>query len=418
MSIFLENVLLPDGNRKNISIAGSRIESIGKEYNNQTDKIDCSNLMIFPSLINAHTHSAMTLLRGYGEDLPLEIWLTEKIWPKESKYIEEDFYWGYRLAFLEMIKSGTTYFSDMYFQPNIAIEAANEIGIKGNINFVFIDGMDPENGKKIAKECESYFNSIKNLPPGIEIGIAPHSIYTVHPKTLSWISSFANERNLRLHIHLSETEKELNDSISSFGLRPAFHLEKLGILNSKTILAHGLWLDNDELKLVKDSRTAIVHNPVSNMKLSSGPALNLDLISRLDIPLLLGTDGVSSNNNLDLIEEMKFAALLQKQSTGDPTMGPADLIYNMATKNGADWFNLESGDIKEGNIADLIFLSTETPHIVPISDPVGSLVYSANGNDVIHTMCSGKFVMRDRIVQNQDNIVKNSSLSANRILEL
>lgn len=343
MSILIKNasyILTQDGNRRILSnydilIEGNKIVKIGKNLNERADEvIDGSNKAILPGLINLHTHASMTLFRGIADDMELFDWLEKKILPLEAKLTKKDIYYGALVAALEMIKSGTTTFFDMYFMMDEVARACKESGIRG---FLSVGISDPEyTVGKVDKVAESE-NFIKNWLSDelVTPAVGPHSIYTCSAENLIRSKELAEKYNLLLHIHLSETKKEVEDSQKRFGKLPTEYLDELKLLSPKLIVAHAVWLTEKEIDLLKLYNVKVAHCPVSNLKLGSGVAPLYEMVKRaLDIGL--GTDSVASNNNFDLFEEMKISALLQKGKHFNSKIISAQEALDMATIGGSN----------------------------------------------------------------------------------
>ena len=402
MSILIKNVQL-ESNLVDILIEGNLIKKIGRDLNETTDQIiNARDKVALPGLINAHTHAAMTMLRGYADDLPLQKWLKEKIWPAEAKLTSEDIYWGSKLACLEMIKSGTTCFCDMYWQPEATIKAAGEMGLRAFIGLLLID-FDKRGQKEFV--AEQYQKLKPKLNSRLNLTLGPHSIYTVKRENLLWTKKFASENNLLIHMHLAETQPEVNDCLKQHRLRPLEYLASFDFLGPEIIFAHAVWLNDKEIELLAKAGSSVVYNPTSNMKLSSG-IMPYQKLAQAGVNILLGTDGVSSNNNLDLFEEMKFGGLLQKVSLSDPTILPAEECFNLTTVNAAPFFKLPMGEIKEGNLADLILLDLNQPELVPNYNLISNLVYSNPGHCVDTVICDGRLLMQNRVVKDEEEIIE------------
>ncbi len=397
MSILIKNVLL-DGSETDILIEGKKIKKISKRIKATAKKtIEAKGMAIIPSFINGHTHSAMTLLRGYADDMPLNEWLEKKIWPIENKLTPEQVYWGVRLACLEMIKTGTTFFNDMYWHYEATAKAVEDSGLRASLSEVLIDFFDDNKLKEQIKINEKLIKTSKKYK-NITHSIGPHSIYTLSKKGFEFARHFSKKNKLLMHMHLSETEEETKICVEKEGMRPVEYLESIGILGENLLAAHSVWLDDNEIKLIKEKNVALIYNPTSNMKLSSKGPFNYPKLQ--DVKVILGTDGCSSNNNLDMFEEMKFASLLQKEHH-KPTTLSAEQILDIATKKGADVFSLDSGLIKEGADADLILVNLKVPEMVPCYNLTSNIVYSANGSCVDTTICQGNILMENRIVKDE-----------------
>jgi len=417
MSVLIKNVIL-DGKKRDIFIEGNKVKKIGKNLNLKAkQKIDGKGeKAALPGLINCHTHAAMSLFRGYADDLPLKEWLIKKIWPSEKKVSEDDVYWGTKLAILEMIKSGTTCFNDMYWYGEAVIEATKEMGLRAVVGPLIIDFDNRgsiENFKRLYRDFELDKSEL------IKIAVAPHSIYGVSKENLIWAKNFAGKNNLLLHIHLSETEEEVEGCLKLAKMKPVEYLEKIGFLGeprSRTsslrggncILAHSIWLDNKEIEILARRKCSVVYNPCSNIKLASG-IFPYKKLKEAKVNICLGTDGPASNNSLDMFSEMKFASLLQKVKEMDSTVAPAKEIFEIATKNGAKALKIDAGEIKEGKLADLILIDLNQISLTPGHNLVSDIVYSASGNCVSDLICNGKILMRDRKIEGEEKIKKEAT---------
>lgn len=413
MSLILKNVIL-DGEEKDIFIEGNRIKKIGKNLNLKVkEKIDGKrDKAVLPGFINCHTHAAMILFRGYGDDLPLKNWLEKKIWPLEKKITKDDVYWGTKLACLEMIKSGTTTFNDMYWWEDWSIKAVEEMGIRAVIGLILLD-FSPIGSKENVEKYWKIFNKRKFKTT--TFSIAPHSIYTVSKENLIWAKNFAKRNNLLLHIHLSETEKEVKDCLKKYRLRPVEYLDKIGFLDENCILIHSIWLSDKEIKILGKRKCNVVYNPCSNMKLASG-FFPYSKLKKAKVNICLGTDGAASNNNLDLFEEMKFGSLLQKAVEMNPTIASAPEIFATATKNGAKALKINSGEIKEGKLADLILVDLNQVCFSPGHNLISDIVYSCSGNCVSDVICNGKILMRNRKIKEEKEILKEATKRAKKLI--
>jgi 5-methylthioadenosine/S-adenosylhomocysteine deaminase len=402
MSILIKNVQL-DGEIVDILMEGNLIKKIGRNLSEIAAQIiNGQNKAILPGLVNSHTHAAMTLLRGYADDLSLKQWLKEKIWPAEARLTKEDIYWGSKLACLEMIKSGTTCFCDMYWEPQATIKAVEEMGLRAFIGLLLID-FDQRGQKKFV--AEQYEKLKSNLNQRITLTLGPHSIYTVNQENLLWAKRFASENNLLIQMHLSETQEEVDSCFKQHRLRPVEYLANFDFLGPEIIFAHAIWLNEKEIELLAKTGSSVVYNPTSNMKLASG-ILAYQRLKNAGVNILLGTDGVSSNNNLDLFEEMKFAALLQKVTQFDPTILPVKECFNLATFNASQTLKLPLGKIQEGNLADLILIDIKQPELVPNYNSLSNLIYAGGGSCVDTVICDGQVLMENRIVKGEEEIIE------------
>jgi 5-methylthioadenosine/S-adenosylhomocysteine deaminase len=413
MSLLIKNIILK-GEKKDIFIEGNKIRKIREKLNlKAAEKIDGKGeRAVIPGLINCHTHAAMSLFRGYGNDLPLKEWLEKKVWPLEAKLTQDDVYWGTKLACLEMIKSGTTCFNDMYWYPEAAVEAVKEMGLRAMIGLVMIDFLP--NGSK--ENIEKLFNKLRTKQlTTIQLAVAPHSIYGVSKENLIWSKNFSKKNNLLLHSHLSETQKEVKDCLKKYRQRPAEYLDKIGLLNRNCVLAHSVWLSDKEIEILAKRKCSVVYNPCSNMKLGSG-VFPYRKLKKAGVNITLGTDGPASNNSLDMFSEMKFASLLQKVREMDPTVAPAKEIFEIATKNGAKALKINAGEIKEGKLADLILIDLNHVSFQPGHNFISDIVYSASGDCVSDVICNGKILMRERKIEGEEKIKKEATQRAKNLI--
>ena len=374
--------------------------------------IDGAGLLLCSPMVNAHTHAAMTLFRGYGDDMPLMEWLRTRIWPAEAKLEAEDVYWGTRLACVEMIRAGTTRFVDMYWYGAEVARAVADAGVRAVASSVIIDQLDPAKGEAMRPEVLEVLDRLGEAEPRVVPSLGPHAIYTVSAESLRWIGEVAAERGIPIQIHLSETEQEVADCVERHGKRPAAYLDELGLLGDRTVLAHGVWLDRDELELIAGRGSTVVANPAANMKLSVGGVLPYPEAARAGVALGLGTDGVSSNSNLDSFEEVKLFALSQKQASGDPSTLPA--TEALAIARGLRSPVLGGTPLEVGQPADFLLLRGSDPEL-SAGDLDADLVYSASGSVVDTTVVAGEVLMRGREVNGADEIVTEVRARARRL---
>ena len=405
-TILIKNALILNPNnfenkKQSLLIKDDLIAEIAETIDEgNVDKIiDAEGKILLPGLINTHTHLSMTLFRGLADDLSLDSWLNDHIWPMEANLNGDYCYIGALLGAVELIKSGTTTFSDMYFYMEDVARAVEDAGIRAVLSYGMIDFGDAEKREAEIEENLQLFKSCNGMADGrIKVFFGPHSPYTASEDLLIKVRELADEYNMGIHIHVSETEKEINDSLDERGLRPFEYLEKIGFLGPDVVAAHCVWLSDEEIKIIKKHDVKVSHNPCSNMKLASGIAPVSKLIEN-DICVSIGTDGASSNNNLDLIEELKTASLLQKVSTLDPKVLTSDEAITMATIKGAEALGLENeiGSIEVGKKADIILIDTNSANMVPDSSSLSSnVIYSANGSNVDTTICNGKILMENK----------------------
>lgn len=389
------------GETKSILIKNDTIAEIADNIpEDGVDKvINADAKILSPGFVNTHTHLPMSLFRGFADDYDLDTWLNDYIWPMEANLNEEYSYIGALLAAVELIKSGTTTFSDMYFYMEDVARAIDEAGIRGVLSYGMIDLAGPEKREEEFRENISLYENCNGMADGrIKVYFGPHSPYTTSKELLERVRKEADKYNTGIHIHVGETKKEVDDLVEATGMRPFEYLESLGLLGPDVVAAHAVWLSDNEIEIIKKHNVKISHNPCSNMKLSSGIAPVAKLLEN-GVCVSLGTDGASSNNNLDLIEEMKFASLLQKVDTLNPLVLPASEVLKMATINGARTLGLEEeiGSIEVGKKADLILIETNASNMTPdSSDLCSNIVYSANGSNVDTTICNGKILMENK----------------------
>ena len=414
--ILLKSVVLPgQGGDKvvDVLIVGNRFARIGMVSSEEAlgaEVVDCSRYAIFPAFYNGHSHAAMSLLRGYADDMPLQKWLQEYIWPFEAKLTGDDISIAARLAVLEMIKSGTVFFADMYWHRERTMKVVEDMGIRASIGVTFAESLMPQ------EAIENNFEFLANHTgesERVRLSVAPHSVYTVGEKLLKRCADFARSENYLVHIHLSETRQELEDCEKQYGCSPVGLLERAGMLGRNLIAAHCVHFSDDDLKSFVNSGAAAILNPCSNLKLASGIP-PVDRLLRAGANVALGTDGVSSNNNLDMREEMKYIALLAKVCGGAETL-PAHDALKMATVNSARAYGIDAGEIAEGKLADCLLVDLKNERMVPSHDLVSNWVYAADSSCIDSVICNGKFVMRGRHVDGEEEIVREAASCAKRL---
>lgn len=411
MTLVVTDALM-DGTSVGVRCADGAIAALGPAVTPAPgdETIDAAGAHLVPPLVNGHTHAAMTLFRGSGGDLPLMPWLEEKIWPVEAKLEEEDVYWGARLACAEMLRSGTTRFWDMYWQPGATARAVADAGIRATIGAPLFDlNGSPE---QLRQAAQGGLEALSGYGPEITPALAPHAIYTVSEESLRWIAELSAERDLPVQIHLSETEQEVQDCLAEYGERPAFYLDRLGLLNERTVLAHGVWLDPDELALISERRATVVTNPVANMKLAVGGVFPHPAARAAGVAVGLGTDGAGSNDSLDLLADLKTFALAQKHAASDPTAIDAAEAWAVAT--GARAPRLGATALEPGAPADFLLLRADAPEL-GIGELTADLVYAASGSVVDTTVVAGRVLMRGGEVPGQGEIVARAAERAGRL---
>ncbi|MDA3854469.1 MAG: amidohydrolase [Bacteroidales bacterium] len=346
----------------------------------------------------------MTLLRGWADDMPLHTWLNEHIWPFEAKMTDEDIYNGTRLACVEMIKSGTTFCADMYEGGAVVAKAISEMGMRGFVGNTFFDFFDPVKAEHMKKEV--LLRIEKNVISGknIEMMLAPHAIYTVSLDSLCWLAQVSKEFNLRVNIHISETQKEVDDCVAMYGVRPIELLNRAGLLNDKLLVAHAVHVNDEEIALLAERGVVVAHCPASNMKLASG-GFRYNAMVKAGVKFAIATDGVCSDNNLDMMGEMKLAALRAKEMSGDVTVASAADVYERTTKLPAEFLGMNTGEVAVGKKADFILVNLDNILMVPNSNLISNIVYSANPSVIDYTVCDGNILMNDGVVNSEKEIV-------------
>jgi len=359
--------------------------------------------LVIPGLVNAHTHLAMVLMRGYADDLPLKRWLEDEIWPLEAKLTPQDVYWGSLLGIAEMIRSGTTCFADMYFHMDEVARAARESGMRALLSYGIIA---PEPGERLQRELEitrRFIESHHNTAQGrIKVAIGPHAPYTCHPQVWEQAAELAKDEGLIIHTHLAETADEMEKALKEWGKTPVAYLKGLGVFEAEVLAAHCVHLQERDIEILAEEGVRVVHNPTSNLKLASGFA-PVEVLLEQGINVALGTDGAASNNNLDMLEEIRLATLMQKGILGEATALPAIEALKMGSERGARALGWqEIGKIEVGRRADLVILDAGQPHWTPNYDPISNLVYAAQASDVETVIIDGRIVMEEREIKTFD----------------
>jgi 5-methylthioadenosine/S-adenosylhomocysteine deaminase len=392
-----------DGDTVGLRCQGGAIVALGPDVVPQPgdETIDAAGAPLVAPLLNAHTHAAMTLFRGFGGDLPLMRWLREKIWPVEAKLDAEDVYWGARLACLEMVRTGTTRFWDMYWHPEETARAVLDAGLRATVGAPLfdIDG-DAERLRQTARDSIAKLRELDR--ERVAPALTPHAIYTVSEESLRWTAELAAEQGLPVHIHLSETAQEVDDCLAEHGVRPAIYLDRLGLLGGRTLLAHGVWLDREELELIAERGCTLAACPVANMKLSVGGVLPYPAAREAGAAVGLGTDGAGSNDSLDLLSDLKAFALTQRHAAGDATVIPAAEAWEVAT--GARAPLLGRRPLAVGAPADFLLLRRDA-YEIGLGDLTANLVYAASGSVVDTTVVAGRVLMRGGEVPGAGEIV-------------
>ena len=381
--------VLHDGRVRNILIEDKRFKDLDAPAEvAEAQVFDASGSAILPAMYNTHTHAAMTLLRGYADDMPLQKWLQEYIWPFEDKLTPEDIRKGSEIAVREMVQSGTVFFNDMYFDVEETIDIVNRTGTRAAIGITVMEN----HSKAVTREKREFIRHWQDPTGGrVRLVMAPHAIYTVGERKLRDSAEFAREHGMLLHIHLSETVKEVEDCLIEHGTTPVRYLDSIGFLGPDVIAAHCVHVDDEEAAILAERGVTVSHCPCSNMKLGSG-VFPYSRLMQAGCRITLGTDGASSGNNLDLREAMKFAALLAK-SGGDPEFLPAEEVFRWATRSGAEAFGIDAGVIAEGKLADCLLIDLSDIRMQPCHHLVSNFVYSADSRCIKHVLCDGRIVL-------------------------
>lgn len=422
MNILIENVkilTMADGEvikNGNIYIENEKIKKIisDKIDFSYDKKIDGKNYLAMPGFVNAHTHVGMSLFRNFSDDVDLMTWLNEKIWPLEDKLIEQDVYWASLLSHAEMIMTGTTSFADMYYFEDQTIKALEKSKMRAQISRGLT--LEDKDYTKI-KENIDLFKKYENSQNGrIDIAFGPHAVYTTDKNYLKEINKYAKKYNMPVHIHLSETKTENTDCMKRFNQSPTEVFEECGIFENKTIAAHGVYLSDKDLDILSKYDVSVVHNPSSNLKLSSG-FLDCTRVINKKINLAMGTDSSASNNNLSMIKEISLTSLVSKYN--NPQNLKAYDVLKMATINGAKALGLDDkiGTLEEGKLADIILIDLNNPNHTPQNNLISSLPYSTFDKDVSYVIINGDLVYDDKkfVYLNEEEIIKNAEESFQKL---
>jgi len=410
MSILLKDcswIVTQDATRevlrdKSIYIEDGTIRDIASKIAHEADHvIECNEKVVMPGLINTHTHLPMSLLRGYVDDVPLQEWLEKKIWPTERKLTGDLTYQGALLGCLEMIRTGTTCFMDMYFFMEDVAKAVKQSGLRAFLSHAIIDIFDPERAEKERENTQRLFRFIQNLGESrIRFALGPHAPYTCKEETLLRCKEISDKERILIHTHIAETKKEQASFETKYRKREVEYLEKIGFLSPRLVAVHSVWLSRYEIGLFRKHGVKVSHCPVSNMKLGDGGVAPLPEMFEAGVPVSLGTDSASSNNCLDMFETMKVCSLLHKAQRWDPTILAAQKVLDLATLGGAETLQIaeEVGSIEEGKAADIIALDLNAPNMMPIHGKetvISDLVYSAKGMNVSVTIVDGQLLMAE-----------------------
>lgn len=409
-SILLKNIQL-DGEKSDILIKGDRIHEICTAGQSSVvadadvEIVECEGKAAFPGLINMHTHAGMSMMRGIGEDITFHEWIN-RIWEIEKDIDEDYVYHATKVACLEMIKTGTTTFNDQYWHVEAACRAALEMGIRPAVSYVILDRNDPEESERQKIQCRKVYEASQAWSDMALFMISIHAIYSVREEMILWAAAFAREHGLKIHVHVSETKKEVEDCMAAHdGMSPVEYLDSLGVLGPDVIAAHTLWLSDNDVRILAERGVTCVHNVNSNLKLSSGYRFLYNELRDAGANLCLGTDGCASSNNLDMLEAMKTSAMLQKAWRLDPSAMPLNELADMVTVNAANALGLDLGRIVPGALADILIVDVQGYQFLSPGSFEANLVYSAHSDVIDSVICNGRFVMRGRIVPGEKEIL-------------
>ena len=384
-----------------------------------TIEIDGRGKLLMPGLINAHTHIAMTLLRGIAEDIPLNEWLENAIWPREAKLKPGDVYAGALLGCAELIKTGTTCFNDMYFFMDQVAEAVAKSGLRAVLAEGMIERGDLGRGQEALRRGENFAKNFDGFAEGrVRTRLGPHSEYSCSPEFLCAVKEKADSLGVGIHMHLAESKPYADSVAAKLGKSATTQLEEIGFLDDQLIVAHCIHVDKEEMNILARHQVGVAHCPVSNMKVALGIAKIVDMVDR-GIPVGIGTDGPASNNHVDMLKDMKIAALAQKSLYGDATALPAKKLLRMATIDGAKALGLDSeiGSVEVGKRADLILIDLNKPHLSPPADPWTTVAHSAMGSDVDTVIVEGRILMQSRKLTdlNEEEVIQEATKVAQQL---
>lgn len=415
MNIVLKNITVSD-RRSDIFVSEGvikRIAPAGGILPEGCETVDCSGKTAVPGFVNMHTHAAMTLMRGVGEDIQFSDWI-ERIWRLEASQDEDFIYWGTKIACVEMLRTGTTAFNDHYWFPTVGMRAATEMGLRPTIAYVLLDNGDKAKAARQREECQRMFEESRSWG-GARFSVGVHAVYSVSEENIAWAAEFAKDNGLMFHCHLAETRKEDEDCKALHGgLSPVGYMDRLGALTPGTVAAHTLWLSDKDIEILGRRGVSCVHNVNSNLKISSGYRFLYNELRDAGANICIGTDGCASSNNLDMLEAMKTSAILQKAWRGDPSAMPLGELLQAATLNGARAMGLNSGEIAEGRDADILIIDTNSTFFISPGDFLGNLVYSAHSDCIESVMVKGRFLMKDRRIEGEEEILREARRIINR----
>ena len=409
MEMLLIKNILHEGKECDILIEDGRISRIapgGALNEDLAERLYCDGRKaVMPGLINMHTHAGMALMRGVGEDIPFHQWL-DRIWKLEENLDEEYVYHATKVACLEMIKTGTTTFNDQYWYMPSAYRAVSEMGLRAALSYVICDRNDPEEAERQKVQCLQMYEQTKSWSDMVSLVISVHAIYSVSEPMILWATEFARSRGLKLHVHLSETEKEVEDCKAQHdGMSPVEYLDSLGVLGPDVIAAHTLWLSDKDVEILGRRGVTCVHNVNSNLKLASGYRFRYNELRDAGANVCLGTDGCASSNNLDMLETMKTSAMVQKAWRNDPSAMPINELLAMVSSNAAHALGINAGKIEEGMAADLIVVDVDNYNFLSPGSFGANLIYSAHSDCIDSVICGGKLLMKGRVVPGEKEIL-------------
>lgn len=418
--ILLKDIIL-NGQASDVLVADGIIAKIAPSGSlccgaDEAEVMDCEGKTAFPGLVNMHTHAGMAMMRGVGEDIGFHQWL-DRIWEIEKNIDEEYVYHATKVACLEMIKTGTTTFNDQYWYMPMAYKAASEMGLRSVLSYVICDRNDPLESERQKVQCQEMYEASKSWAGTAMFVLSVHAIYSVSEPMILWARDFARANGLMLHVHLSETEKEVEDCKAEHGgMSPVEYLDSLGVLGPDVIAAHTLWLSDRDVEILGKRGVTCVHNVNSNLKLASGYKFRYNELRDAGANVCLGTDGCGSSNNLDMLETMKTSAMIQKAWREDSSAMPLGELIAMATTNPAKALGLNLGRLEEGALADIIIIDTDNYHFMSPGSFEANLVYSAHSDCVDSVICNGRFVMKNRVVPGEKEILTHARRHLDRIL--
>ena len=414
------DIVIKDGLIRNILPAGKSVRVVanvdsgqsGSEDRLETEILDCSGKTAVPGFVNMHIHAAMTLMRGIGEDIAFHQWI-KRIWNVESAVDEEYVYWGTKVACLEMLRTGTVTFNDHYWYPQASRKAAIELGLRPIVSHVLIDHNDRSMASREKEICAAEYERSLSWSDSGAFVLGLHSIYSVSEDLMQWASDFRKKHGLKLQIHLSETQKEVNDCIKAHGISPVQYADRFGLLGPDTIAAHTLWLSDEDIELLGRRGVSCVHNINSNLKLASGYKFRYSELRDAGANICIGTDGCASSNNLDILEALKTAAIVQKAWRNDPSVMPLTELMDMACANGASALGLNTGAIEEGKEADILIVDTDNTFFLSPAPFLANFIYSAHSDSICSVISKGRFVMRSHMIEGEKEII----VQARKMLE-